>query len=217
MSTFRFGEFTFDCESRLLLHNGVERHLSPKSQHLLRLLILARPRALSRQELYDELWPSTFVSETNLASNVNEVRRALGSHAQYIRTIHGYGYAFRGEATTSSAPKFPAGMLRCEGENYRLFPGENVVGRAPDARVVLTDRTISRCHAAIIVEGDEFWLKDLGSTNGTYVDGRKIGRTPVTIMPGARIEFGVAVASIVSQQVTTTKTLKLQEMRPRSR
>src|SRR5215212_156790 len=125
---FRFGEFTFDCESRLLLCGGMERHLSPKAQQVLRLLILARPRALSRQELYDALWPSTFVCETNLASIINEVRRALADDVrapQYIRTIHGFGYAFRGEVASSAPFGIGEVVLQCEGEKHQLFNGEN--------------------------------------------------------------------------------------------
>ena len=102
---FRFGEFTFDCRSRRLLRNGVVPvHLSPKGQHLLRLLLLARPSAVSREDLYDAIWPSTYVCETNLASLVNEVRRALEDSARrshYIRTVHGFGYVF--EVAVASA------------------------------------------------------------------------------------------------------------------
>ena len=54
-AVFRFGEFTFDCGSRLLTRAGVTRHLSLKAQQLLQLLILMRPRALSQEELYDAL------------------------------------------------------------------------------------------------------------------------------------------------------------------
>src|SRR5687767_8563539 len=79
--TFHFGEFLFDCGSRQLLRAGVELHLSPKAQQLLHLLLAVRPRALSREELYDALWPSTFVCETNLANVVNEIRRTLGDDA----------------------------------------------------------------------------------------------------------------------------------------
>src|SRR6476659_7510437 len=125
-ATFRFGEFTFDCGSHLLMRSGVKQHLSLKAQHLLQLLILARPRALSREELYDALWPSTFVCETNLASIINEVRRALGDDArasQYIRTVHGFGYAFCGEIVSAVA-NFVAAMLQCEGQSHSLFEGE---------------------------------------------------------------------------------------------
>src|SRR5688500_2128967 len=98
----RFGEFTLDTESRLLRRGDAERHLSPKAFDLLQLLLTNRPRALSKSELHERLWPSTFVSDATLTSLVAEVRAALGEHAQdgrNIRTVHRFGYAFNGTAT----------------------------------------------------------------------------------------------------------------------
>ena len=211
-STFRFGEFTFNSESRLLLHRGVERHLSPKAQLLLHLLLQARPRALLRQELYDALWPSTFVCETNLASVVSEVRCALGDDArasQYIRTIHRVGYAFRGHVASSASIEFAAAMLRCGGQSHQLCEGDNVVGRAPEGRIVIAEPTISRQHAIITVHRDAFFIKDLDSTNGTYVNGQRIGPTPIAIRPNARIEFGATVASLSLRTLSSTSKLRL--------
>ncbi|HEU4887009.1 MAG TPA: winged helix-turn-helix domain-containing protein, partial [Thermoanaerobaculia bacterium] len=175
-ATFRFGEFTFDCGSRLLTHSGVKRHLSPKAQQLLQLLLVARPRALSREELYDALWPSTFVCETTLASIVNEVRRALGDDARassYIRTVHGFGYAFCGEIVSAVAVNFMVATLQCLGQSHPLYEGENSVGRSQDCRVVIMAPTISRCHALITIHDDSFSIRDLDSKNGTFVEGQR--------------------------------------------
>ncbi|PYQ26518.1 MAG: hypothetical protein DMF56_24155 [Acidobacteria bacterium] len=212
-AVFQFGEFTYDSESRLLVRGGTGRHLSPKAQQLLQLLLAARPRALSRQDLYDALWPSTFVSETNLAGIVNEVRCALGDNArasQYIRTVHGFGYAFSTEVA-SEPPATVHAMLMCGGTSYPLYKGENSIGRAPDSRVVLTDGTISRRHAAITIhDGDDVcFLRDLDSKNGTYVDGQKIGSTPVLVRDRVQITFGAAVASIKIRRISITKSLML--------
>ena len=98
----RFGEFTLDTESRQLRQGDLERHLSPKGFELLRLLIESRPRALSKAELHERLWPATFVSEATLSSLVAEVREALGEQARggrFVRTVHRFGYAFKGDAT----------------------------------------------------------------------------------------------------------------------
>jgi DNA-binding winged helix-turn-helix (wHTH) protein len=211
-AVFRFGEFTFDSESRLLLHRGAERHLSPKAQQLLHLLLEAQPRALSRQQLYDALWPSTFVCETNLASVVREVRCALGDDArasQYIRTMHRFGYAFRGDVTSPASLEFAAATLRCEGQSHQLCEGDNVVGRAPEGRIVIAEPTISRQHAIITVHRDAFFIKDLHSTNGTYVNGQRIGPTPIAIRPNARIEFGATVASLSLRTFSSTLRLRL--------
>lgn len=219
MTVFRFGEFTFDCGSRMLFQQDVERHLSPKAHQLLRALLLARPRAMSREDLYDELWPSTFVSETNLASIVNEVRRALGDDPrvpQYVRTVHAFGYAFCGEVT-AAAPQGPAAVwsspvaavLTWGKQQYLLSEGENSVGRESDNEVVLLDPTVSRRHAVVMVFDGVISIRDLDSKNGTHVDGIRTGPSPVTIRNGAQIEFGAVLVQIASRKISSTQSLQL--------
>ena len=95
----RFGEFRFDPATRQLFRAGVELPLSPKAFELLRLLIEHRPRALSKSELQQLLWPATFVSEGNLPLLVSQIRAALGDcrkRARFVRTVHRFGYSFCG-------------------------------------------------------------------------------------------------------------------------
>ncbi len=217
-SLYRFGEFAFDSSSRQLSRGGVELQLSPKARHLLHLLLLARPRALSRQELYDALWPRTFVCETNLANLVNEVRRVLGDDArtaQFIRTAHGFGYSFCGEVATPGEVHLDA-MLLCNDRSYQLFEGPNAVGRAPDCRIVIHDAAVSRHHALILVDSSgSVSIKDLDSKNGTLVNGRRIGRSPVKVTRGVELAFGAVVASIISPKVSSTATLRLSQSQVR--
>ena len=77
----RLGDLTFDADARQLRRGRHEIHLSPKAFDLLKCLIAARPRALSKNELHEILWPATFVSESNLATLVAEIREALGEGA----------------------------------------------------------------------------------------------------------------------------------------
>ena len=66
---------------------------------MLELLLAARPNPLAREDLFSRLWPSTFVSDANLASLVKEIRAAIGDDAReprYVRTVHRFGYAFSG-------------------------------------------------------------------------------------------------------------------------
>ena len=79
--SYRFGRFVLDCDTRQLLRDGSEVHLSPKAFELLAILLANQPRAVSKTELQERLWPSTFVEETNLAGLVAEIRRALGDSA----------------------------------------------------------------------------------------------------------------------------------------
>jgi Protein of unknown function (DUF3662)/FHA domain len=60
---------------------------------------------------------------------------------------------------------------RCVLENRR-----SVLGRSRDADVRIEDPNISRRHAEIVQEGSTYWLVDLGSTNGTEVDGKRVQR-----------------------------------------
>jgi len=68
-------------------------------------LIEQRPAALSKERLFEIVWPDTFVAESNLASLVKEIRTALQDDARQstlIRNVFGYGYAFAGEATAET-------------------------------------------------------------------------------------------------------------------
>ena len=97
----RFGPFTLDLESRQLTSAGQEIHLEPKAFELLSALVLERPKAVSKADLQERLWPGTFVAEANLSNLVAEIRAALGDPARapkFVRTAHGFGYAFCGEA-----------------------------------------------------------------------------------------------------------------------
>jgi Tol biopolymer transport system component/DNA-binding winged helix-turn-helix (wHTH) protein len=108
-----FGAFTLDLESRQLTSAGREIHLEPKAFELLSMLVLERPKALSKADLQERLWPRTFVAEANLSNLVGEIRAALSDPARapkFVRTIHGFGYAFCGEAVplTDSGDAPPA-------------------------------------------------------------------------------------------------------------
>lgn len=64
-----------------------------------------------------------------------------------------------------------------------------VVGRRADCDVVLSDTTVSRVHAVIMLFGGEWLIHDRQSTNGTRVNGRRVwGAT--AIQPGDRVSFG---------------------------
>jgi len=196
----RFGNFTLDTETRQLRHGDDERHLSPKAFDLLRVLIENRPRVLSKAELHERLWPSTFVSEATLASLVAEVRDALGETARgghFVRTVHRVGYAFAGTAT-ELGPREPSAdqRVRCwilwESGQVALKDGEHVLGRDSDVAVWLESPTVSRRHARISVSGGDATIEDLGSTNGTYLRGQCLAaRSPLS--DGDEIRLGSVI------------------------
>lgn len=99
--THTFGEFRLDPATRQVLRGSRAIPLSPKAFALLQLLLSEHPRAMSKRELFEKVWPGVFVSDATLASVVAELRRVLSDSARqprYIRTVHRFGYAFCGKA-----------------------------------------------------------------------------------------------------------------------
>ena len=196
----RLGELTFDADTRQLLSGDIELHLSPKAFDLLRILITHRPRALSKQELHEQLWPATFVSEANLASLIAEVREALGDTARkprFIRTAHRFGYAFFGEAV--EVPHSPPSVqptsfcwLVRDAKRLPLQAGENILGR-DEADILIDSPTVSRRHARIRISATEAMLEDLGSKNGTFVNGERLS-TVVRLKDGDEVQVGSVVS-----------------------
>ena len=105
MECWAFGDFVLDLDTHELARAGTPVSLSPKAFQLLGILVENHPKALSRTELQDRLWPGTFVVEKNLTNLVSEIRDALGDdpvHPRFIRTVHRFGYAFYAAPATES-------------------------------------------------------------------------------------------------------------------
>jgi DNA-binding winged helix-turn-helix (wHTH) protein len=175
----RFGECVLDTEARLLHRSGEEVHLTPKAFDLLELLVERRPRATSKVQIHERLWPSTFVSEVNLATLVFEIRTAIGDDARsprWVRTVRKYGYAFApAQAPEQGRAGGGAGCRLIWGDReITLAPGENVLGRTHDAAVWIDSPSVSRRHARIVVSGSEAVLLDCGSKNGTFLRGSRV-------------------------------------------
>ena len=191
-----FEAFVLDTGTRQLTRGGEDVHVTPKAFDLLAALIGARPRVLFKAALFDLLWPNTFVADANLANLIAEVRRALqddASRPQWIRTAHGAGYAFVGEAMALDPiqPVFDAPICWLEWgpRRFPLGSGVHIIGRDPDVEVRLEASTVSRRHARLVVAADGVMLEDLGSKNGT-----RRGEDPVAsavhLLDGDAIHFG---------------------------
>jgi DNA-binding winged helix-turn-helix (wHTH) protein len=177
----RFSDFVLDTDTRELLRASRPVHLSPKAFQLLELLIETRPRALAKDTLYKLLWPNTFVVEANLSNLVGEVRAALGDNPRqpkFVRTVHGVGYAFsEGPQSEGGATQQSRGVLyRLVWEHGRATfgEGEHVLGRDPALEVCLDSSSVSRQHARVQIAHGVAMLEDLGSKNGTFVNGQRI-------------------------------------------
>lgn len=83
-----------------------------------------------------------------------------------------------------------------QGSEYALTDsGEMLVGRSGDVQIVLSEDMVSRRHARIVYDGQRITIEDLGSTNGTFVNGEKIKRCD--LKEGDRVLIGSSIFKVV--------------------
>jgi FhaA, N-terminal domain/FHA domain len=83
-------------------------------------------------------------------------------------------------------------LLLIDGKRMVVGPAGVTIGRSRQCDVVLEDPNISRQHAEIRPRGGAWVLTDLGSTNGSLINGRRIDH-PEVVKPGDEIEIGTSV------------------------
>ena len=83
-------------------------------------------------------------------------------------------------------------VLKLDGDRFGL-------GRHPDNQACIDDDGISRFHARISIDGSKYWVEDLGSSNGTYINGRRITSCELsngdTLNLGPRVSFRFSAAT----------------------
>jgi hypothetical protein len=71
-----------------------------------------------------------------------------------------------------------------------------LIGRSSDLDMVLVEDMVSRKHARIAMQTDQIWIEDLGSTNGTFVNGEKIKRA--RLKEGDRVLIGTSILKLIA-------------------
>jgi DNA-binding winged helix-turn-helix (wHTH) protein len=188
-----FEEFVLDTAMRQLFRSGTRVHLEPKALELLEVLIARRPQAVSKIEIQRALWPDTFVSESSLTGLVAQVRKALADdrrQERFLRTVHGFGYAFIGEVAAGGGVEAAASArLVWEDAVFPLPPGDHVLGRSEEAQVRVDAPGVSRLHARVVVTDDGATIEDLASKNGTFVGEQRLAG-PAALHDGDHIRLG---------------------------
>ena len=95
-----FSRFRFVAEQHLLLVDGRAAPLPPKAAALLALLIHNRGQLVEKETIMQELWPDTFVEESNLTQHISTLRKVLGD--DFIQTVPRRGYRFIAEVQDES-------------------------------------------------------------------------------------------------------------------
>ena len=192
-----FGSCVLDTDTREVRRDERPIHLTPLAFRLLELLITHRPRALTKSELQDTLWPGVFVTEASLSSLVADLRSAIGDEARGATFIR-YGASTRLRVCRGRPGNGGLRPAIACGRSYRLIwlsreisvgEGETILGRSRHATIFIDDESVSRRHARLTIDGGSIVLEDLGSKNGTMLNGQRLGG-PAAVADGAHITFG---------------------------
>ncbi len=97
----------------------------------------------------------------------------------------------------------------CTGACFAIPEVPIVVGRSPEANVHIDDPWISNMHALIERRGDELWVVDLGSRNGTFVDGQRV--LEARVRPGSAVAFGQTRLELRHRTAASARASALEE------
>jgi DNA-binding winged helix-turn-helix (wHTH) protein len=195
-----FDDCVLDLRARQLERGEEIVPLEPKMYELLEILIKRRPAVVTNNDLDELLWPHVYVARTSLTRLVSELRAVLGDtprDSRIIRTVYKTGYAFCANVTcTSSAATAPAKIeLAWKKQCLPLTDGEHIAGRDAECSLVIDASTVSRRHARITVVSGAATIDDLGSTNGTHVNGARIS-TPTRLAAENEVALGTEVLQV---------------------
>ena len=175
-------------------------HLRPRLMDVLVCLAEHEGEVVSKEEILAGVWGRPFLAESVLSRTIAELRQALGDDDEtprYIETIVKRGYRLvapvAGTPALSGAMEISsvACLVSYGGRRTGLGEGASVIGRAADAAVRVDSLDVSRHHARIVVAAGAATLEDLGSKNGTRLNGRPIAAA-TELRDGDRIEVGPA-------------------------
>lgn len=178
-------------------------------------ILLERPGMLvTRQELRARLWPdAVFVDfDHGLNKAVSKLREVLGddgAEPRFVETLPRRGYRFitpvASHSTEIGGPVVVARFLY-EGRTATLSAGTHIVGRDKTSGVCLNSPSVSREHARVTVSFNAATIEDLGSKNGTRVNGKEI--TGVTnLEDGDQIQIGRITLLFRINQGSSTETI----------
>jgi len=91
-----------------------------------------------------------------------------------------------------SGPPVTWARLKSEGGTFEIGRNRALLGRSPSADVVVANDLVSRRHALIWRQGGQAWVRDLGSSNGTTLDGAPVGPGGAALPSGSVVAFAGA-------------------------
>jgi DNA-binding winged helix-turn-helix (wHTH) protein len=209
----RFGLFEANLATGELRKNGMRMSLQRQPFEVLAMLLEQPGTLVSREQLRERLWPGDVFVDTDHGVNkaINKLRTALddtGAQPRFIETLARRGYRFIAPVTSvtdASGDGRSASRILCEGRTISLAFGTHIIGRDETAAISTDSQTVSRRHARLLLTPDAAVLEDLGSKNGTRVNGAIVrGATPLS--DGDQIQIGALQLVFRTWAYGSTKT-----------
>jgi len=164
--------------------------------------VVSRDRILAPNNFTVQLSPSDYARMTSLGpALIGELTGLVKKHAK------SQGYQFSGAVTIAlrEDPSLTDGLLQVDsdsaqghvtwhpaldiaGKRYPLTSSRTIIGRGHDADITVDDTGTSRKHVEILWDGNRAQVNDLGSTNGTTLNGQKVSKA--LLQPDAVVQIG---------------------------
>jgi len=141
--------------------------------------------------------------------DLEELQNELAAVVEAAATEHAWRLVGPVEVYVETSPDVPTGILQCAGSSVRaplppwgqliaddgsavvpLAMNRILIGRALDCDIRFSNSEVSRHHAAVVRSGSTVEIADLGSANGTSINGDRITDLPVPILPGDHVVVG---------------------------
>ncbi|MBZ0267586.1 winged helix-turn-helix domain-containing protein [bacterium] len=148
--TYRFGRFVVDVDDRSVTRNGMRVPMTRKAFETLRVLLEHAGRTVTKQALFETVWPQTVVSEATLTQNVYTLRKLLQTRPGgegWIETVPGTGYRFTGQLERVGTPRPSRDMRAVESVAVLPFRALDPGTRHDQLGVCLADALITRLGA----------------------------------------------------------------------
>jgi DNA-binding winged helix-turn-helix (wHTH) protein/lipoprotein NlpI len=118
--SYRFADVVVDCARFAVLKNGQAIKITPRAFEVLLYLIRQRGRVVGKQELFEQVWKETYVSDNALTRMIKEIRHVIGDDAnapRYIETLPKRGYRFVEEVQEAADERAPTRTQRSNGDS----------------------------------------------------------------------------------------------------
>jgi adenylate cyclase len=201
----QFGRYLLDLDRGCLFHDGHEVTLRPKTFAVLSYLVENAGRLVSKDELFEAVWPKVAVTDDALVQSVGELRRALGDDGpRLIKTTPRRGYRFESDVSiVSSSDTFSADGGEVSAASPEAAQASN---RGPDASILLRSRVegarsrinlLAGIVCVLVLIAEALWIG--GGSERKSLDGREQAEQSTARSAETGAKPAIAILPIANQ------------------